>query len=163
MIRVASQSDSVDIVEIYNHYILNSVVTFEEEPITSDEMSNRIHSALEDQLPWIVAEHDDQILGYAYASKWKGRCAYRHSVESTVYVSNNQQSKGLGSQLYDQLLRELKTKKIHVVIAGIALPNNSSIGLHEKYGFEKVAHFKEVGYKFKKWVDVGYWQLKLNE
>ena len=163
MIRLATKLDSARIVEIYNYYIANSIVTFEEDPITSDEMSDRITSTLDDRLPWLVAEHDGQILGYAYASKWKGRCAYKYSVESTVYLNHHNQSKGLGSQLYEELLIELRIVNVHVVIGGISLPNKPSIGLHEKYGFEKVAHFKEVGYKFNKWVDVGYWQLTLSD
>lgn len=163
MIRLATQSDSSSIVEIYNYYILNSTITFEEEPITSTEMFERIDSTLSDELPWLVVEHDGEILGYAYASKWKGRCAYKYSVESTVYLNDTKKSKGFGSQLYNALLKELRSKNIHVVLGGIALPNEASIGLHEKLGFEKVAHFKEVGYKFNKWVDVGYWQLKLND
>lgn len=162
VIRLAAQADSKSIVAIYNHYILNSTITFEEEPITSGEMFDRINSAFEAQLPWLVAEHEGEILGYAYASQWKGRCAYRYSVESTIYLHEAKKSKGLGSMLYTALLSELRAKDIHVVLGGIALPNQASIGLHEKMGFEKVAHFKEVGHKFNKWVDVGYWQLTLN-
>jgi len=111
----------------------------------------------------LVAEKEGQILGYAYASKWKGRCAYKSSVESTVYLDNALLSKGLGTVLYDALLKILREKQYHIVIGGIALPNDKSIALHEKFGFQKVGHFKEVGYKFDRWVDVGYWQVNLDE
>ena len=161
MIRIATELDSTKIVEIYNYYVLNTTVTFEEDLLEPDEMADRIGSTLENDLPWLVAEQDGQIIGYAYASKWKGRCAYKYSVESTVYLSDGIISKGWGSKLYAELLKVLKDKNFHVAIGGISLPNAKSVGLHEKFGFEKVAHFREVGYKFDKWVDVGYWQLNL--
>jgi phosphinothricin acetyltransferase len=163
MIRTATESDSSEIVNIYNYYVLNTSVTFEEQPLDSDEMASRITATLDDYLPWLVAEQDGQIIGYAYASKWKGRCAYKYSVESTVYLSHTVVSRGWGSKLYRKLLNALKDNNFHVAMGGISLPNDSSVGLHEKLGFEKVAHFSEVGYKFDEWVDVGYWQLKLND
>ena len=94
--------------------------------------------------------------------QWKARSAYRFSVESTVYIDQNSIGNGIGSLLYKELLSNLKNSRIHSVIGGIALPNPSSIALHEKYGFKKVAQFKEVGIKFDKWIDVGYWQLQFN-
>lgn len=163
MIRSANESDSAMIAEIYNYYISNTIVTFEESLVNPDEMADRIASTLKDDLPWIVAEEDGRIIGYAYASKWKGRCAYKYSVESTVYLNSSLASKGWGTKLYVELLKILKDKNFHVVMGGISLPNPQSVGLHEKFGFEKVAHFKEVGYKFNQWVDVGYWQVKLND
>ncbi|MFT5572127.1 MAG: L-amino acid N-acyltransferase YncA [Cryomorphaceae bacterium] len=161
MIRLATELDSTEIVKIYNFYVLNTTVTFEEYLLEPDEMADRIASTLKDNLPWLVAEQDGQIIGYAYASKWKGRCAYKHSVESTVYLSDGIVSKGWGSKLYQELLKALTDKNFHVAIGGISLPNAKSVGLHEKFGFEKVGHFREVGYKFDKWVDVGYWQINL--
>ena len=161
MIRSAIKSDSDQIAKIYNHYVLNSVITFEEATVSAEEMCERICSTLEAELPWMVFEQNNKVLGYAYASKWKGRCAYRYAVETTVYLDQAEHSKGTGSLLYSELLKQLKERDFHVAIGGIALPNDSSIGLHEKFGFEKVAHFKEVGYKFGDWVDVGYWQLTL--
>ena len=113
-------------------------------------------------LPYLVIEDTQSaVIGYAYASKWKGRCAYRFSVETSIYLAESAAGKGFGAQLYPALIDRLRATDVHLVIAGIALPNEASIGLHEKLGFEKVAHFKEVGFKFEKWVDVGYWQLIL--
>ena len=112
-------------------------------------------------LPWLVAEQTDQVIGYAYASKWKERCAYRYSVESTVYLDPSFTGQGIGTKLYEALLAILQRNSIHIVIGGIALPNPASVALHERLGFNKVAHFKEVGYKFNRWVDVGYWEASL--
>lgn len=162
MIRLVKTCDAKSIADIYNYYISNTVVTFEEDTISPDDVNSRIRETFAEELPWLVAEKDGEIIGYAYASKWQGRCAYRFSVEVTVYLSPSAQSEGWGTRLYEELFSKLREQSIHVVIGGIALPNPASVGLHEKFGMEKVAHFKEVGYKFGQWVDVGYWQVKLS-
>ena len=161
MIRQANEGDTESIAEIYNHYVLNTVITFEEETVSASDIEDRVCDVKSAGLPWLVAEEEGSVLGYAYASEWKGRCAYRFSVEATVYLSPDVASRGWGTKLYTALLDELKRCSIHVVLGGIALPNPASIALHEKLGFEKVAHFTEVGFKFNEWVDVGYWQVKL--
>ena len=158
MIRDIKVKDSIEVVDIYNYYIKNTTITFEESPLTVDEMKERIKSKNKN-LPWIIFEENNEVLGYAYATEWKSRSAYRFSVESTVYLKHDSLGKGLGTKLYTELLNRIECSDIHVVIGGIALPNKPSIDLHEKLGFEKVAHFKEVGYKFGSWVDVGYWEL----
>lgn len=158
MIREIQLSDAKSIAEIYNHYIENSVITFEEDPVTENEMLDRIR-AHDVKLPWIVYEDQDDVTGYAYATAWKGRSAYRYSVESTVYVRPDKKGNGVGTRLYQELLSRIKKGPVHVVIGGISLPNKASVALHEKLGFEKVAHFKEVGCKFDEWIDVGYWEL----
>ena len=160
-IRIATASDADRIAEIYNHYIANTVVTFEEEPVAGDEMRRRMDDVFAAALPWLVAESGGRVVGYAYATKWKARSAYRFSVETTVYLADGLGKFGLGSRLYDELFRLLKEKGIHAAIGGIALPNDASVALHEKFGMRKVAHFDEVGFKFGKWVDVGYWELIL--
>jgi len=162
MIRPARSSDSQRIADIYNYYITNSAVTFEEQTVTAAEIVSRIQETKSGQLPYIVAESDGEIVGYAYASKWKGRCAYKFSVEVTVYLSPDATAQGHGSRLYEVLFAELRQRSYHIAIAGIALPNPVSVALHERFGMEKVAHFKEVGFKFGHWVDVGYWQVKLD-
>lgn len=96
------------------------------------------------------------MIGYAYASKWKGRCAYRYSVEVSVYLHAEQSGQGMGTALYSALFKQLSELGYHVAIGGIALPNAASVALHEKFGMKKVAHFKEIGFKFGQWVDVGY-------
>ncbi|MGL1892759.1 MAG: GNAT family N-acetyltransferase [Spirochaetaceae bacterium] len=160
MIREATINDAQQICEIYNHYIENTDVTFEEKLLKTSDMVERMSEVLK-TLPWLVYTENNKILGYAYASKWKSRIAYKFSVESTVYISEKSITKGLGTKLYKALIEELKVQNIHCVIGGIALPNDKSCGLHEKLGFEKVAQFPEVGFKFNRWIDVGYWQLNI--
>lgn len=161
MIRPAQPLDAESIARIYNDYILHSIATFEERTVSPQDMAERIRTVQADSLPWLVAESSGTLVGYAYASMWKTRSAYRYSVESTVYIEPASRGVGIGSRLYDALLSELRQGQVHVVIGGIALPNEASIRLHEKLGFRKVAHFEEVGFKFGQWVDVGYWQLLL--
>lgn len=161
MIRAIQIEDAAAICEIYNYYILNSSATFEEDIVREVQMVERIQK-LTSHFPWIVFEEEGKVVAYAYASAWRTRAAYRNSVESSIYLHPDAKGKGIGSQLYGNLLSILKEKKLHIVIGGITLPNDSSIFLHEKFGFEKVAHFKEVGFKFGEWLDVGYWQLMLD-
>ncbi len=162
MIRSATAEDAQRIAEIYNYYTRNTVITFEEIPVPEQEMRERIEDVLGAGLPWLVADTGQGVLGFAYAGEWKGRCAYRHSVEITIYLHHECGGSGWGSRLYEALFEELRAGTTHVAIAGIALPNEASIALHEKFGMEKVAHFAEVGFKFERWLDVGYWQLILD-
>jgi L-amino acid N-acyltransferase YncA len=161
MIRVATESDAQAIADIYNYYIKNTVVTFEELPVTHKDIIERIGKITGSNLPWLIAEDAGAVIGYAYAGKWNARSAYRHTVEATVYLSNSSRSKGWGTRLYQALFDLLREKSIHIVIGGITLPNPASVALHEKFGMTKAAHFKEVGYKFGQWLDVGYWQTEL--
>jgi len=153
--------DAGAIARIYNHYIVHTAISFEEEPVSTEHMAQRIAGVLSSSLPWLVAEQQERIVGYAYAGKWKGRYAYRHSVETSVYLDPAFVGRRIGTQLYLALLDRLLERSIHVAIGGIALPNEASIALHERVGFVKVAHFREVGYKFGRWIDVGYWQRVL--
>ena len=160
MIRSVTTEDAERICEIYNYYILNTVITFEETTVETDEMKNRIEK-ISSKYPYLVYEEDGNVVGYAYATEWRVRAAYRNSVETTVYLKDGYSGKGIGSKLYFELIKLLKERGFHAIIGGIALPNDASIALHEKSGYVKVAHFKEVGFKFGKWVDVGYWELIL--
>jgi phosphinothricin acetyltransferase len=161
VIRNAVEGDAESIARIYNYYVLNTIVTFEETADSAQEMAARIAEVQSVPLPWLVAELDGNVVGYAYASKWKGRRGYRYSVESTVYLDPGSVRKKIGSKLYEQLFAHLRESGLHVAIGGIALPNDASVALHEKFGMLKVAEFKEVGFKFAKWIDVGYWEIKL--
>jgi phosphinothricin acetyltransferase len=161
MIRVATTSDAGAIAGIYNYYVAHTAITFEEREVTALQMACRIGEVLAVPLPWLVAELSGRVVGYAYAGKWKVRSAYRFSVETTVYLDRNYFGRGLGSKLYEALLAALKKRGVHVAIGGVALPNESSTALHEKFRFKKVAHFEEVGFKFGRWIDVGYWQKVL--
>ncbi len=160
MVRSATPEDSHDICTIYNHYVLNTVVTFEEAPVTVTEMQRRIVD-IQSGHCWLVCEEAGKVIGYAYAGPWKTRAAYRHAVEISVYLDPSHTGRGLGRQLYSALIAEMQQLKMHALIGGVAMPNNASIRLHEGLGFRKIAHFAEVGKKFGKWVDVAYWELLL--
>jgi L-amino acid N-acyltransferase YncA len=157
MIRKATVEDAEAICTIYNHYIENTTISFEEHPVSVKEMQDRIIK-ITNSLPWLISENKERITGYAYADTWMIRSAYRYTVVSAIYLDPKFLRQGIGSRLYQRLLSDLRQHSLHSVIGIIALPNPASIGLHEKLGFEKVAHFKQVGRKFGKWIDVGYWE-----
>jgi L-amino acid N-acyltransferase YncA len=160
MIRPVTAQDAASLCAIYNHYVANTIITFEEVPIAEAEFAARIGKVQNANLPWIVAEEAGKIVGYAYASPWKERSAYRFSVEVTVYLAPDCTGRGWGSRLYAALFAELKSGPTRTAMGGVALPNAASVALHEKFG-TKVAHFRDVGFKFGKWIDVAYWQTDL--
>ena len=160
MIRACTAADAAAICAIYNPYVLETVITFEETPVSTAEMAQRIADVTA-RLPWLVAEEGRGLVGYAYATPWKARSAYRFSVESTVYVAPDHMGRGVGTALYRELIDALRRLGMHSAVGGIALPNAASIALHEKLGFRKIGQFVEIGRKFDRWVDVGYWELIL--
>lgn len=157
MIRNVKLSDADSIANIYNYYIKNSTATFEEEEIPEDEIIRRINIVRENHV-WIVYEEDGKVRGYAYAIRWKDRDAYRFTAEIAVYTEEGFSGRGIGSSLMENLIDGSRKKNLHKLMGGIALPNEASIALHEKFGFVKCAHFRESGFKFGKWIDVGYWE-----
>lgn len=160
MLRPCSPADAASIATIYNHYVRETVVTFEEAPISANDMAQRI-ADVTDRLPWLVWEEDARVVGYACATPWKVRAAYRHSVESSIYLAPEATGRGIGKRLYAALIADLRERGLHCVIGGAALPNAASVALHESLGFTKVAEFRQVGYKFNRWIDVAYWELLL--
>ena len=158
-IRPVTPTDAERIAAIYNHYVLNTVVSFEEDAISTADMAARIQEVTTVGLPWLVTEVEQRVIGFAYASKWKGRCAYRKSVETTIYLDAANCERGAGTRLYNEMILRVRHLGYHTAIGGVALPNKRSVRLHEKLGFKKVAHFEQVGYKQGRWVDVAYWQL----
>ncbi|BFM48792.1 arsinothricin resistance N-acetyltransferase ArsN1 family B [Marinomonas sp. THO17] len=161
MIREVTANDVEAILAIYNHYISHTIVSFEEEVISAKDLLQRVEAVHATGLPWLVFEAEGKILGYAYASQWKARSAYRFVVEASVYLHPEQGGKGLGTILYEALFERLKKQNLQAVIGCITLPNPASVALHEKFGMEKVGHFAKVGRKFDAWHDVGYWQVML--
>jgi L-amino acid N-acyltransferase YncA len=159
-IRTVTVADATAIVAIYNPYVQNTVITFEQAQVPKKEMAKRIeeYTAL---YPWLVAEADGKVVAYAYATRWRTRAAYDQTLESTIYVDKDYTGRGIAKPLYLELLRQLKTAGVHAVVGCIALPNDASVALHEKCGFVKVAHFPQVGRKFERRVDVGFWQVTL--
>ena len=158
-IRPAAADDADQISKIYNHYIATSHATFELEPINSTEMRRRILDTVDQDYPFLAAVDDAAIVGYAYGRPFRPRPGYRHAVEVAVYVHPGHQGIGIGKLLYDRLLSLLFKSGAHSLIATIALPNDASVRMHERFGFVKSGHFREVGRKFDRWIDVGYWQL----
>ena len=156
-IRDFKPDDLPGLCEIYNYYIENTVITFEEVPLTVEQLGKRV-AAYTQHHPWLVGEENGALVGYAYAGKWHERSAYRHSVEVSVYLRHTERGRGHGTTLYRELLNRVSQCECHVIIGGIALPNEASVRLHEKFGFNKAAHYREVGRKFGRWIDVGYWQ-----
>jgi phosphinothricin acetyltransferase len=161
VIRPATTDDAGAIARIYDHYIRETVVTFEEEAVPASEMARRIETVLSASLPYLVAVETEGVVGYAYAGRWHARSAYRFSVETTIYLDAAAVGRGLGTALYGALFEDLAQRGLHVAIGGIALPNAASVALHEKLGFRKAAHYDEVGFKFGRWIDVGYWQRRI--
>ena len=163
MIRPVNPEDAKAIASIYNHFIENTTISFEENPVTAAAIKQRIAGVLNANLPWLVHESDGVLNGYAYATQWKDRSAYRFTAESTVYVANDAAKTGIGSALYQELINQLREQSFRSVIAVIALPNEGSIRLHEKFGFVKSGEFKEIGYKFDRWINVASWQLIIGD
>ncbi len=160
-IRPAMEGDVASIANIYNYFITTSTATFEETPVTTSEMAGRIQKVAAKSLPWLVASATTDLVGYAYATPWRQRSAYRFSVETTVYVDPTAQRRGVGRALYTALFSELTDQGFKCAIGGITLPNAPSIALHESLGMRQVAQFQSVGFKFDRWLDVGYWQKLL--
>jgi L-amino acid N-acyltransferase YncA len=159
MLRTATPADAPAICAIYGHYIRHTIVTFDEEPVPPEVMAARM--AEPSPVPWLVLEEGGTIIGYAYAAPWRTRSAYRHTVESTVYLAPDAIGDGRGTLLYGRLIDLLREQDVHAVMGVIALPNDASVALHEKLGFRRTGLLPEVGRKFGRWIDVGYWQLVL--
>lgn len=160
MIRDVILTDAKRIHEIYNNYVEDSRATFQEQPLSLKEIEAQIQKIIKNY-PWLVYQEGDQIVGYTYADKWKEKTAYRHTVETGIYLDSQYLGKGIGSKLKGSMIEELKKRGFHTVISAISLPNPASIAMCEKFGFQKVGQLKEIGYKFDEWIDVGYWQLLL--
>jgi L-amino acid N-acyltransferase YncA len=161
-IRCANRDDAAGVLAIYAPIVNETAVSFELEPPTVDQMRERIESTL-DLLPWLVAEQERQIVGYAYASRYRQRAAYQWSAEVSAYVRADARRSGVARALYRALLGILTDLSYRTAVAGIALPNDASVGFHESMGFTPVGVYRNVGYKLGTWHDVGWWQLALDE
>ncbi len=160
-IRIVQPSDATGILDIYAPYIQNTSFTFETEVPSINEFSERIRQYLV-QYPWLVAEIDGKIAGYAYAVRYRERTAYQWSVESSIYIHDDHQRSGIATMLYSVLFEMLKAQGFRNVYAVINLPNDRSVAFHEKCGFTYFATYEQVGYKLGKWKNVGWWRLILN-
>lgn len=161
-IRLAKKSDAAALLAIYAPYVENTAITFEYEVPTIEDFGTRIGKTLE-KYPYLVAEEDGLILGYAYASNYYARAAYDWAVELSVYVSQDARGKGVGSKLYDKLEDPLDQMGYMHFLACISLPNEASLALHRKRGYQQVAHLPKIGYKFESWHDIVWLQKSLNK
>jgi len=166
MMRPVKPEDAAAICAIYNYYIESTIISFEETLLQAAEMEERIRK-ISAKFPYFVWEDDavgaanGEISGYAYINTWKERSAYRYSAEISIYLKHDLLGRGIGSKLMAGFLEEVRKTEIHTLVAGITIPNEKSVALHEKFGFRKIAHFTEIGRKFDNWIDVGYWELIL--
>lgn len=156
-IRVATAADAEAIAAIYAPYVQGSVISFEETPPSGLEMAGRIEATLPSH-PFLVFHAADGIVGYAYAGAHSPRPAYRWSCNVSVYVAQGAHRRGVGRALYAALFELLERQGFHSLFAGITLPNDKSVGLHEAMGFMHLGTYREVGFKFGAWHDVGYWR-----
>ena len=155
-VRAATAADAVGIADVYAPYVTDSVASFEDVAPGADEVAARMRGGL-----WFVACEGAEVVGFAYASPHRSRAAYRWAVDVSCYVADALRGRGVGRALYDVLLPRVRAAGLVTAHAGITLPNAASVGLHESFGFTKVAHYPHVGFKHGAWHDVGWWQLRL--
>lgn len=155
--------DAAAIAAIYAPIVQCTHISFEEAVPSPEEMRARILRTLDDGYPWLVAADGDAILGYAYATRHRARAGYRWSVDSTVYLAEWARGQGIGKALYGELFERLRALRFHNVFAGIALPNDASVALHQTMGFTHVGTYRRVGHKLGAWYDTSWWQLRLTD
>lgn len=161
-IRPTEADDFVEIAALTNVFIRESATHFGYEEETVEGL-RAVWEAARGTYPWLTVEVEGRFAAYAKSSVWRGRSAYRHTAETTIYVCEFARRRGVGRALYEAMLEELRGRGFHTAIAGITLPNEASVRLHESLGFAYVATFREVGWKFERWHDVGFWQVMLGE
>ncbi|MEL7034873.1 MAG: N-acetyltransferase family protein [Cyanobacteria bacterium J06592_8] len=164
IIRFPQPSDLVQLTEIYNHYILNTTITFDIEPFTVERRRKDWFEHYENtgRYRLFVAEVEDQVVGYTSSSRFRAKAAYETSVETSIYLHPQFIGNGIGSLLYERLFRALATEDVHRAYAGTTLPNSASIALHQKFGFQSVGVYKEVGRKFNQYWDVEWFEKSIS-
>lgn len=160
LIRSATRGDAPSLLDIYRPFVVSTPVSFELTPPSVEEFGERIDRAL-GHWAWLVAERDRHPIGYAYATSHRSRGAYRWSVETSVYLHEASRGQGIGSALYQALMPVLADRGYCNAYAGITVPNDASVALHRRAGFEAVGVFRSVGRKFGRWHDVAWWHLRL--
>lgn len=161
MIRDAEPGrDAQACAAIYAPHVLGSPVSFEERALDAGAFARRIEQVTATH-PWLVAERDGAVAGFAYGSRHRERAAYRWAADVSVYLDGAAQRQGIGRALYEALFARLRAQRLRVACAGITLPNAASVALHESLGFELVGVYRDIGWKAGAWRDVGWWQLQL--
>ena len=161
-VRDARMEDAAAIAAIYAPFVERTTVSFEELAPSAEEMAGRIES-IRATHPWLVAERDGSVAGFAYACPHRARAAYRFSADVSVYVGEGARGRGVGRTLYARLLGRLALQGCHRAYAGIALPNEASVSLHRAMGFEHLGTYREVGFKLGRWHDVAWWERGLDD
>lgn len=160
MIRSVTPADSLIITEIYNHYVVHSTATFDLAPVSETEIRTQI-AQIAPHFPFLVYETEEGVAGYCYAHSWKSKAAYYRTWEITIYLHPRHTGKGVGKALLTALIEQCRQQGCKVLIADITAENETSCRFHESFGFRKVSHFKQVGQKFDRWLDVIDYQLIL--
>ncbi|WP_062205652.1 GNAT family N-acetyltransferase [Demequina salsinemoris] len=172
VLRDATPDDGATLAAIYNPYVRDTVITFETEEVPAEQMGARVAKVQAAGLPWLVASDPDSgtMLGFAYAGPFQDRDAYRHALELTIYLASDARGRGLGTMLFEAVIARVqdlpassKHAPAHGLYSRIALPNAASAALHDRFGFTQVGTFGEVGHKLGRWIDVGVWQLLLDD
>jgi len=159
-VRGARAADAAACAAIYAPYVTGTAITFETEPPSADEMAARIETASRNYA-WLVLEQQGRVVGYAYGGRFHARPAYRWAAEVSVYLEPGRRRTGGGRTLYEALLARLRERGFRIAIAGMTLPNEASVGLHEALGFEPVGTYRRIGYKLGAWHDVAWMQRRL--
>jgi L-amino acid N-acyltransferase YncA len=161
LIRDANgQRDAGACAAIYAPYVTDTVISLEEHAPTPDELAERIATTTRTH-PWLVAQEGDEVIGYAYAARHRERASYRWATDVAVYIDPAYHRRGIGRSLYTTLFELLRRQGFHLACAGVTLPNDASVGLHQCLGFVPVGVYRRIGFKFGTWWDVGWWQLEL--
>jgi phosphinothricin acetyltransferase len=160
-IRDATENDLPEILEIYNEVILHTTAVYDYEPHTLEMRHQWFKTKQEQGFPVFVATENGNLVGLSSIGPFRAWAAYKYSVENSVYVASSCRGKGIGKLLLPPLIKAAGVLKLHTIIAGIDATNEASLKLHGHFGFNEVAHFKEVGYKFDRWLDLKFLQLLL--
>jgi L-amino acid N-acyltransferase len=160
-IREATMTDLPEMLEIYNEVIVNTTAVYDYDPHTLEMRQKWFETKQEQGFPVFVAEENGVIYGFSTIGPFRNWAAYKYSVENSIYVAVAARGKGIGKLLLPPIIKAAKDRNMHTIVAGIDATNESSIKLHKHFGFVEVAHFKQVGYKFGKWLDLKFFQLML--
>jgi len=158
-IRTAKEDDLPQLLDIYNEVIANTTAVYQYEPHTLEMRKEWFETKQQQGFPVFVAEEENVILGFSTFGAFRNWQAYKFSVENSVYVDAKHRGKGIGKLLLQPLIDEAKRMNMHTIVAGIDATNEASIALHKQFGFVEVAYFKEVGFKFERWLDLKFLQL----
>ena len=161
-IRLATAADAQAIAAIYAPFVVETSITFEYAPPDAAEFVRRIDAASERHAFLVAVTDQDEIIGYAYAGPYRARAAYRWSTEVSAYVARGAEGRGVGRLLYENLLQRLRDSGYRTALAALTLPNDPSVAFHEALGFDFIGRFRNVGWKYGAWRDVGWWSLDLD-